>query len=101
MTKHYYKLTLSEICMAVHLPEHELVELVQHDIVNPIGEAPDVWVFDTAMVGIAKRAARLQRDLELDWAAIAVIEKLIEQREELQSENLQLRARLQRFLEDF
>jgi len=101
MTEHYFKLSLSEICLAVHLPEQVLVELVAHEIVNPYGEEPAVWVFDTNMVTIAKRAARLQHDLELDWAAIAVIEKLIEQREELQLENQQLRQRLSRFLEDF
>lgn len=101
MTDHYFKMSLSDICLAVQLPETVFVELVRHDIVHPAGEAPEEWVFDTTMVEIAKRAARLHRDFELDWPAVAVIEELIEQREQLQSENDLLRRQLQRFLDEF
>lgn len=100
MTEHFFKLSLTDICLAVELPETVFVELVHHDIVRPIGSVPEHWQFDTAMIGIAKRAARLHRDLELDWEAVAVVEKLIEQREQLQRENQLLRRRLERFLDE-
>lgn len=99
MNEHYIALSLTEVCLAVELPEHAVVELVEHDIVNPVGNDPSEWRFDATMVTIAKRAVRLYRDLELDWAAVAIIEELIEQREQLQSENAELRRRLQRFLD--
>jgi|APGre2960657468_1045069.scaffolds.fasta_scaffold26219_2 chaperone modulatory protein CbpM len=100
MTEHYFKLSLTDICVAVSLPEAVFVELVQHDIVRPLGAEPAQWEFDTTMLAIAQRAARLHRDLELDWAAVAIVEKLIEQREQLQSENQLLRQQLDRFLDE-
>ncbi len=100
MTEHYFKLSLTDICLAVELPEAVIVELVQHDIVCPIGAVPDQWEFDTGMLEIARRAARLHRDLELDWPAVAIVEKLIEHREQLQYENELLRRRLERFLDE-
>lgn len=100
MNDSQFKLTLSELCLAVELPEQTFLELVRYDIVRPEGQQPAEWAFDATMVSIAKRAVRLHRDLELDWAAIAVIEELIEQREQLQSENASLRRQLQRFLHE-
>lgn len=101
MTDHYFKLSLTDICVAVELPEAVIVELVHHDIVHAEETAQEQWIFDTAMISIAKRAARLHRDLELDWAAVAVVEKLIQQREQLQLENELLRRQLERFLDSF
>lgn len=100
MIDQYITLNLDDICQAVELPEQSFVELVEHGIITPIGEFPSQWSFDLTMVSIAKRASRLHRDLELDWAAIAVIVELIEERDSLKSENDALKQRLQRFLRD-
>lgn len=51
-------------------------------------------------MSIVRRATRLHRDLELDWAAVALVENLIEEREQLIMENEVLTQRLQRFLSD-
>tara|TARA_R110000772_G_scaffold172797_4_gene284690 strand:+ start:319 stop:621 length:303 start_codon:yes stop_codon:yes gene_type:complete len=100
LADNYLRLSLIDICHAVELPEETFVELIQHDIVKPIGEQPTDWAFDITMVSIAKRAVRLQRDLELEWSAVALIEDLLQQREQLQMENESLRQRLRRFLEE-
>jgi chaperone modulatory protein CbpM len=100
MNESYIEINLTEICEIVEIPEQTLMVLVEQGIVSPSGERPADWTFDTAMVSIAKRAARLQRELELDWAAIAVVVELSEQRNQLQAENELLRQRLQRFLQD-
>ena len=100
MNDHYLELSLVDICEAVELPEQTFVELVEHGIIRPGGRQPSEWSFDLTMVSIAKRALRLHRDLDLDWAAVAVIVDLIEERDRLQAENEQLRQRLQRFLLD-
>jgi chaperone modulatory protein CbpM len=92
------EISLSEICQAVELSEQNFIELIEHDIVKVQGVDPTVWVFDVAMVCIARRAVRLHRDLELDWSAISMIVELIEQRDQLAAENESLRGRLQRFL---
>lgn len=100
MIEQYITLSLDDICQAVELPEQSFVELVEHGIITPVGELPSQWSFDLTMVSIAKRASRLHRDLELDWAAIAVIVELIEERDSLKFENDALKQRLQRFLLD-
>ncbi|MFT4861131.1 MAG: chaperone modulatory protein CbpM [Pseudohongiellaceae bacterium] len=98
MSNHTIEITLSEICQAVNLSEQKIVELVEHDIVHPIGPEPASWSFDVAMVSTARRAARLHQDLELEWSAVAVIVELIQQRDQLIAENETLKKRLQRFL---
>ena len=100
MNNHYIPLSLDELCEAVELPEKTFVELVEHGIISPSGDSPSEWSFDLTMVSIAKRASRLHRDLELDWAAIAVIVELLDERDSLKSENSALKQRLQRFLLD-
>jgi len=100
MNDYYIDLSLDDICEAVELPQQTFVELVEHGIVRPKGELPSEWLFDLTMVSLAKRASRLHRDLDLDWAAIAIIVELVEDRELLKAENDALRQRLQRFLLD-
>jgi len=73
---------------------------VEYGIVEPCGEKPAEWSFDLTMVSVARRAVRLRRDLKLNWSAVAVVIKLLEQREQLQAENELLNQRLQRFLQE-
>ena len=100
MNESFLELSLTDICEAVELPEQAFLKLVEHGIIIPSGEQPSDWSFDLTMVSIAKRATRLHRDLELDWAAVAVIVELIEERNQLQSENTLLKQQIQRFLLD-
>ncbi|WP_309137207.1 chaperone modulator CbpM, partial [Escherichia coli] len=43
--------------------------------------------------------SRLQRELELDWQAVALVLDLLSEVEQLKDENHSLRSRLERFLE--
>ena len=97
MSEYTTHITLTEICTAVDLPEHTVVELVEHGIVEPEGNKPKEWSFDASMVCIARRATRLHRDLEMDWSAVAMVVELLEEREELLRENEVLKGQLQRF----
>ena len=45
-----------------------------------------------------QRAIRLQRDLDIDWVAVAMLIDLLREREQLSYENRILRQRLERFL---
>lgn len=100
MNDHAKEMTLMELCEAVDLPEQTFIQMVEHGIVEPSGDEPAQWSFDLTMVSIVRRATRLHRDLELDWAAVALVENLIEEREQLIMENEVLTQRLQRFLSD-
>jgi chaperone modulatory protein CbpM len=56
-------------------------------------------VFDLQMISTARRALRLQRDLHLDWEAVALVLDLLSERDRLREENQQLHRRLQRLTE--
>lgn len=93
------QLTLEECCQRLELPEDILIEIVEYGIVEPDGKAPAEWRFDTAALSRLRQARRLQRELELDWAAVAVTLDLLGEVERLRTENDSLKRRLLRFLE--
>lgn len=100
MTEHAIMLSLDDLCRQLQLSESLCIELVEYGIVNPGGDHPSRWAFDFNMVCIIQRALRLHSDLGIDWADIAIVVELIEEREQLRAENQALRQRLARFLED-
>jgi chaperone modulatory protein CbpM len=77
-----------------------VLEIVEHGIIIPDGETPEDWLFDLQMISTARRAMRLQRDLQLEWSAVALVLELLEDRDRLRVENAMLQRRLQRFLND-
>jgi len=100
MTDFAITLTLTEICEQLRLSESICVEMIDHGIVRPAGRAPTDWSFDFEMIRLMQRALRLHSDLGLEWADVAVVNELIEERDRLLSENLLLKRQLSRFLED-
>lgn len=89
-----------EFCRLAELPEDCLIEIVEQGIVEPSGDTPEEWLFDAAALSVARRAARLQRDLEIDWAGIALALSLLDELDELRAENAMLRQRLGRFQQE-
>ena len=95
------RITVSELCEQEGLSHSRLVEMVQYDIARPVaGTSLEDWVFDATSAHWLKKALRLQRDLDLDWVAVAMLVDLLRERERLDQENRQLRQRLGRFLSD-
>lgn len=96
--------TLYEASHALELETRYVVELVEAGIVEPdleqSGEAPQDWQFDANMLSRMQRACRLYRDLELDWAATALVLDLLAEKERLQRENQRLDRLLRRFIEE-
>ncbi len=93
-------LYLHDTCHALDIPADELIAIVAMGIIEPAGDTPDTWEFDLQMLHTARRAQRLQRDLHLDWEAVALVLDLLHERERLQQENTLLRRQLQRLLGD-
>lgn len=92
---------LQETCHLLGVEQHYLIEIVTLGIVDPASTRsgqPEQWRFDQHMLATLQRACRLQRDLELDLAATALVLELLQEKEALQRENAQLRRQLQRFL---
>ncbi|MEX1665958.1 chaperone modulator CbpM [Zhongshania arctica] len=91
------QMNFDELCRTAELPEHFVLEIVEHGIVEPHGDSPDQWVFSTHMVMQTKKAVRLHQDLQIDWSGIALAISLLEEIEQLRIENDKLKQRLNRF----
>lgn len=98
LKKHHF--SFEELCEVAELSSHVIIEIVEHGIVEPDGENPQNWVFNTQMITVTKKACRLNRDLGIEWAGIALAMKLLDEVEQLRIENQQLHSRLNRFIAD-
>ena len=92
-------LTLTEVTQSIRLSADTVVTIVDCGIVEPQGERPNQWLFEPQMVALMQRACRLQRDLELDWPAVALALDLIEDLQRLRNENQRLRRQLADLME--
>ncbi len=91
------KYTVDELCSAADIAQDTLQEIVTHGIVKPVGESPSNWTFEWYSVTVINKACRLHRDLDIDWAGIALALDLLDELESLRSENERLKRRLHRF----
>jgi chaperone modulatory protein CbpM len=91
---------MKEFCQVVDMPAAFVIEIVEHGILEPQGQRPDEWVFDTYSLTVAKRAAKLHHDLELEWEGVALALNLLDELEQVRAENRMLKQRLGRFVQD-
>ena len=87
------------LCREADLPAAYVIEIVEHGIVEPSGRTPEEWLFDDQAPVLAKRAAKLQRELDLEWEGVALALELLEEVQQLRRENSMLQQRLSRFLQ--
>lgn len=87
----------SEIYQQVQITEQDLIDIVSHGIVSPLDMQAQEWQFEEQMVAEIARATRLRRDLQINWAGVALALELLEELEALRRENRELLRRLQRF----
>jgi len=91
-------ISFEELCLSANMDEAMVLEWVEYQVIQPdTGNAPEEWLFSAAAVNVLKKALRLQRDLQLDLADVAMVVKLLEENEALQEENARLKQRLRRF----
>ena len=82
-------LSLSELSLAARLSRERVVELVEEGVVEPIGTEPGEWMFHGASLWRIRCARRLEQDLGVNTAGIALALDLLDEVE-------RLRARLER-----
>ena len=88
------KLALDELAARSGLAAQEITTLVEYGVFEPLGE-PSHWTFSMRAVTVARRAARLRHELELeDPHAVAVALNLLDRIDSLESELRELRCRL-------
>ena len=84
------RLTLRQLCDACAVRADYIIELVDEGFIEPIGVEKSHWCFSGVSVKRVQKAKRLQRDLGINIAGVALAIELIEEIE-------YLRARLRRF----
>lgn len=77
-------LTLTELSGVCRVHEEQIIELVEEGIIEPDIQQQD-WVFPSTQLRRIGRAVRLQRDLEINAAGVALALDLLEEIEELRA----------------
>lgn len=94
------QLDMEEFCEVADLSAAYVIEIVEHGILEPQGRAPKDWRFNDYELSQAKRAAKLRRDLDLEWEGVALALDLLDEVRQLRAENQMLKQRLGRLLVD-
>lgn len=93
--------TVYEVCEACEVTVARMVSFVEFGVLKPEGMEPhgnlDDWRFPAHSILQARRAQRLQRDLELDLPGLALALELLEEIDHLRQELQRLRAQLAQF----
>ena len=92
--------TLDEVCEICDVTVDRVVSLVEFGVLKPEGCDLDEWRFPAYSIIQARRAHRLQRDLELDLPGLALTLDLLEEIGDLRRELQRLRAQVDQFLPD-
>lgn len=83
-------LSLAEICRASRLSAERVIEMADEGIVEPLGRRPETWRFHGVSLRRIRCARRLEEDLGVNTAGVALALDLLDELE-------RLRARLSRF----
>ncbi len=78
-------LTLGQLCRACGVHADWIISLVEEGIIEPQGEDIRLWRFSGASLVRARIALRIQRDLGVNLAGIALVLDLIEELESLRA----------------
>lgn len=74
-------LSLQDLCRFCRADEAWVIELVDHGVLEPVGSATGNWRFVGTSIVRAKKARRLNRDLGVNTAGIALVLDLLEERD--------------------
>lgn len=76
---------LARLCRACGLSPLDVVAMVEEGILEPEGTRRGQWRFPPDSIRRARTAIRLQRDLELNLAGVAVVLDLLDRVEDLRT----------------
>ena len=77
--------TLVQLCRSCGVHAEWIIELVEEGILAPEGIDASTWRFSHVTIAKARTARRLQQDLGVNFAGIAIALNLMDERQELQS----------------
>ncbi len=77
------ELTIDQLCSTCGLPKEKIVTYVAEGVIEPLGEATVEWRFSQTTVVEIHRARRLEQDLGLNEAGLALAIQLLSQIDDL------------------
>jgi chaperone modulatory protein CbpM len=79
------RLTLRQLCDTCAVHAEYIIELVDEGFIEPIGIEKSHWCFNGTSILRVQKARRLQRDLGINLAGIALALELMEEIEQLRA----------------
>lgn len=80
------ELTLGELARACHASAEQLLGLIEEGVIEPLGRDPGRWRFHAVAVQRVRCARRLQQDLGLNRAGVAMVLELLDEIRELRAQ---------------
>ena len=87
-------LTLAEITRACAVHADYVVELVEEGVVEPMGDSPGHWRFSATCLVKVRKATRLQTDLGVNMAGVALALQLLGELDQLNARMRRLQGHL-------
>lgn len=79
------ELTLAEVCRACAVHAEYIIELVEEGVLVPVGNKPVSWRFTGVHMHRASVSLRLQRDLGINLAGVALALQLLDEIDSLRA----------------
>ena len=73
------QLTLAQLCRSCSVHADYVIELVDEGVIQPVGDEITQWYFPGLSIQRTRKAVRLQTDLGINLAGVAVILQLLEE----------------------
>ena len=96
LTEHL-EVALEELAQASGLSPHEIVELVEYGVFEPVSgtsAGASGWRFSARAIVMGRRASRLKADFDLSLSALSLVLTYLQRIEEMEAELARLRAQL-------
>jgi chaperone modulatory protein CbpM len=77
-------LTLEEFCHATHARKETIIKMIEYQLIEPQGESPEKWRFDSHSLKRGRIAASFYHDLEINMQGVALALELLDKIESLQ-----------------
>ncbi len=90
------RIALAELETGSGLSRTEIVVLVEYGAFAPQGAVPEQWTFPASALALARAAARLRADFELELDSLALVLAYLERVRELEQRVRELECRLPR-----
>ncbi|MCK4675911.1 MAG: chaperone modulator CbpM [Gammaproteobacteria bacterium] len=79
------RLTLRQLCNTCAVRAEYIIELVEEGFIEPSGVEKSHWCFSAVAIKRVQKATRLQRDLGINLAGVALVIDLIDEIEHLRA----------------